>query len=647
MSDERTASDVLVERLIDWGVEVIFGLPGDGINGFMEALRKASDRIRYIHVRHEEVGAMAAVGYAKFTGKLGACFATAAPGAVHMLNGLLDSKLEQAPIIAITGMSYHDLIGTSYLQDTNTDYLFNDVAVYNQRIMGPQHIVNVVDYACRTALTQRGPAHLAFPIDYQAASADSGTRFKRNVPGHTSAAYRPPVRVPTDQDLEAAARTLAGHSKVAILAGAGARGAGDELEAVAEKLGAPVIKAMLGKDCLPDDSPYTTGSIALVGTKPSEEALESCDALLIVGSTMPYIEFYPQPGQATCVQIDDKPERIGLRHPVDVPLVGDAKATLAALLPKLGRNDDRSFLEQAQQGMREWWALMEDRSTRQDTPMRPQVPAWALSEALAPDAIVCGDSGTVTVWEARQIKIRKGQMFNFSGTNCSMAAALPYALGAAAAYPGRQVVAFTGDGSMTMQLGDFLTAVQHNLPIKVVVMKNNTLGLIKWEQMVYLGNPEYGVNFAPFDFVKFAEAAGARGVSIEDPKRCGEQMRDALKIDGPAIIECLIDPHEPPIPAKVKSNQMKGLVAALKEGTPNRNRIALQMVKDMLDESSFDASPGGRIPDRLGQAVASVAGRLRDKADAEHPDEPVARRDTGLTARKPGIPHDRQARRSL
>ncbi len=619
MSTERTASDVLVDRLIEWGVDTIFGLPGDGINGFMEALRKRHDDIQYIHVRHEEVGAMAAVGYAKFTGKLGVCFSTASPGAVHMLNGLLDAKVEQAPILAITGMTYHDLIGTSYLQDINTDYLFNDVALYNQRIMGPRHVINVVDYAVRTSLTHRGPSHLAFPIDYQAAAADSGDRFKRNVPGHTSTTYRPPVRIPTRSDLEAAAAALRGKTKVAILAGAGARGAGSELEAVADKLGAPVVKAQLGKDCIPDDSPYTTGSIALVGTRPSEEAVEQCDALLIVGSTMPYIEFYPQPGQTVCVQIDDKPERIGLRHPVDVGLVGDAKATLAELLPLLTRNDDRSFLSQAQEGMTQWWELMAARGTSADTPMKPQVPAWALNDVLAPDAIICGDSGTVTTWAARQIKVRKGQQFSFSGTNCSMAAGLPYAIGAAAAYPGRQVVVFTGDGSLTMQLGDFLTAVQHRLPIKVVVVKNNTLGLIKWEQMVFLGNPEYGVNFAPLDFVKFAEAAGARGMHIEDPSTCAKQMQEAFSWDGPVIIECLVDPHEPPIPAKVKTQQVTHLLDALRSGTPNRNRIALQMVKDMLDESTFDASPGHIIPGKLGKAVSGVVGKLRDRADEEHP----------------------------
>ena len=620
MGEAATASDLMVDRLIEWGVDTVFGLPGDGINGFMEALRTRHEELTYIHVRHEEVAAMAAVGYAKFTGKLGVCFSTSGPGAAHLLNGMLDARTEQAPILCITGMSYHDLIGTSYLQDVNTDYLFNDVAIYNQRIMGPAHVTNVVDYAVRSALTQRGPAHIAFPIDFQSAPVDSGMRFKRNVEGHTSTTYRPPVRVPQRQDLDAAAAALAGRTKVAILAGAGARGARTELEAVAEKLAAPIVKAQLGKDCVPDDSPYTTGPIALVGSRPSEEALEQCDALLIVGSTMPYIEFYPAPGQVACVQIDDRPERIGLRHPVDVPLAGDARATLAALLPLLSGNKDRSFLDQAQRGMREWWELMDERGASTDLPMKPQVAARAVNDALAPDAIVCGDSGTVTTWAARQIKVRGEQLFSFSGTNCSMAAGLPYAIGAQAAFPDRQVVVFTGDGSLTMQLGDVLTAVQHHLPIKIVVAKNDVLGLIKWEQMVFLGNPEYGVNFAPMDFVKFAEACGARGMRIEDPATCAQQMSEALGWDGPVIIEGVVDPHEPPRPSKVKKDQVTKLAQALKAGTPNRNRIALQMVKDVLDESTFDASPGHVVPGKVGQAAAKIVSRLRDRADDEHPD---------------------------
>ncbi|MGH3745609.1 MAG: thiamine pyrophosphate-dependent enzyme, partial [Mycobacteriales bacterium] len=419
--------------------------------------------------------------------------------------------------------------------------------------------------------------------------------------------------------LERAAELLRGKQKVAILAGAGARGAGQELEQLAETLGGVIVKALLGKECVPDDSPYVTGGTGVVGTRPSQEAFAQCDALIIVGSSFPYIEFLPEPGQPVCVQIDDRPERIGLRYPVDVPLAGDARATLAALLPLLRRNEDRSFLTQAQDGMRDWWQLLESRGTSGDVPMKPQVPAWAVSEALAPDAIVCGDSGTVTTWAARQIKIREGQSFSFSGTNCSMAAGLPYAIGAQTAYPDRQVVVFTGDGSLTMQMGDVLTAVQHDLPIKIVVLKNDILGLIKWEQMVFLGNPEYGVNFAPMDFVKLAEACGARGVHIEDPATCGDQMREALSWDGPVVIECVVDPHEPPMPAKVKKKQVTAMLEALRAGTPNRNRIAMQMVKDVLDESSFDASPGHVVPTKLGKAASSVVDKLRNEADDEHP----------------------------
>ncbi|HTX03523.1 MAG TPA: thiamine pyrophosphate-dependent enzyme [Candidatus Acidoferrales bacterium] len=624
MSTQKTASDLLVERLIAWGVDTIFGLPGDGINGLMEALRKAQTSIRYVHVRHEEVAAMAAVGYAKFTGKLGVCFATAAPGSVHMLNGLLDARLEQAPILAISGMPFHDLIGTHYLQDFDTDHVMSTVALYNARIMGSSHIPNVVDLACRTALGARGPVHLGFPIDFQAAPAESGTRSQRNIAGHTRPNPHLAVRIPPRKELERAAALFANCTKIAILAGAGARGARVELESAADKLGAPIIKAMLGKDCVPDDSPYTTGSVAMVGTRPSEEALEECDGLLIVGSTMPYIEFYPKAGQAVCVQIDDKPDRIGLRHPVDVGLVGDAKATLEALVPLLPRNDDRRFLEKAQEGMREWWKLMEERGTLDEVPMHPQVPAWSLSALLRDDAIVCADSGTVTTWAARQIKIRADQLFSFSGTNCSMAAALPYAIGAQSAFPRRQVVAFTGDGSMTMHLGDFLTCVQHKLPIKIVVIKNNTLGLIKWEQMVFLGNPAYGVSLAPLDFVKFAEACGARGIRIEDPKTAPERMREALAWDGPAIIECLVNAHEPPMPARVTKVQEKNLFEALREGTPNRNRIALQIVKDSLDESSFKAAPTilhGTVPRALAHAAANVVERVMKPRNGKNGDK--------------------------
>ena len=601
-----TASDLLIERLMDWGVDTIFGLPGDGINGFMEALRKRQDQIRYVHVRHEEAGAMAAVGYAKFTGKLGVCFSTAGPGAIHLANGLLDARMDGAPLLAITGMTYHDLIGTHYLQDFDTDYLYSNLAFYNQRIMGPEHIANVTDLACRTALSRRGPAHLAFPIDYQTADAEDLMRYKRNVPGHTTTAYKQPAPVPERAELEQAARTLAGKAKPAILAGQGARGAGAELEKLAELLGAPIIKAQLGKDCVPDDSPYVTGSIGVVGTRPSQEAMEQCDALVIVGSSFPYIEFLPQPGQAACVQIDARPERIGLRYPADVGLVGDARATLQALIPLVERNESREFLEQAQSGMEDWWALMEERGTSEESPMKPQVVAWHLSQALADDAILCGDSGTVTTWAAR-MKLRRGQSFSFSGTNCSMAAALPYAIGAQTAFPHRQVVAFTGDGSLTMMLGDLATLVQEQLPVKLIVLKNNTLGLIKWEQMVFIGNPEYGVDFTPIDFVKIAEGFGIHSVRIEEPGRCGDQLRDALAHEGPVVIEAVVDENEPPLPPKVTTDQAKALGQALARGEEQRRQIALSMSRSFVDESTFAASPYG-VAERLKEKVTGLAG---------------------------------------
>jgi pyruvate dehydrogenase (quinone) len=598
----ETVSDALLARLIDWGVDTIFGLPGDGINGFMEALRKRQDEVRFVHTRHEETAALAACSYAKFTGRLGVCLSTAAPGAIHLLNGLYDAMVDQAPVLAITGMTYHDLIGTKYLQDINHDYLFENVASFNQRLMGPGHVENIANLACRSALSNRTVSHICIPIDYQVMEMDESDRFKRNVPGHTAGpdAFVVPRAVPPRAHLERAAELLQGKQKVAILAGAGARGAGAELEALAEKLGAVIVKALLGKDCVPDDSPYVAGGTGVVGTRPSQEAFQQCDAFIIVGSSFPYIEFLPAPGQPVCIQIDDKAERIGLRHPADVGLVGDARLTLQELVPLLERNEDRTFLEGMQESIRDWWALMEERGTRDDVPMKPQVPLWHLHELLTDDAIVCGDSGTVTTWVARW-KLRAQQSFSFSGTMCSMMAALPYAIGAQSAYPDRQVVAYTGDGSLTMMMGELATLAQHHLPVKVIVNKNNTLGLIKWEQQIFLGNPEYGVGFNDVDFVKVAEGCGLRGVHIDDPAHCRDQLAEALELDEPVLIECVTDPHEPPHPPQITREQAKLLTEALIHGEEHRKQIALTVGRDMLKESEFSASPYG------------VAARLKDK----------------------------------
>ena len=580
----ETAADVLVETIHDWGVDVVFGLPGDGINAILEALRTRQDRIRFVQVRHEEAAALMACGYAKFTGRLGVCLATSGPGGIHLLNGLYDAKLDGQPVLAITGMPYHDLVDTYTQQDVQLDRLFVDVAKYNARVMGPTHVENVVDLGCRTALTYHGVAHVTLPVDVQEMAVTRRHRSKRNVAGHTSDVAARGARLPAEDELRRAAAVLNEGRRVAILAGRGALHATDALEQTAEALGAPIVKALLGKAAVPDDSPYTTGTIGLLGTRPSQEALEACDTLLMVGTSFPYIEFYPKPGQARGVQIELDPMRIGLRYPVEVGLVGDSRRTLEALRPLLRPRADRGFLEQAQTSMREWNELMLERAGRHDRPMKPQVVAHDLGERLSRDAIVTCDSGTITTWWARHIPARRGQMHSVSGNLASMANALPYAIAAQIAYPGRQVVAFVGDGGFSMLMAEFATCVKYRLPVKVIVVKNNTLGQIKWEQMVFLGNPEYGCDLHPIDFAAFARACGGTGFTVDDPAECGPVLAEALTTAGPVIVEALVDPFEPPLPAKVTLDQATKFATSLIRGEPNRERIALTVLGDRVRE---------------------------------------------------------------
>jgi pyruvate dehydrogenase (quinone) len=578
-----TAADVLIETLLGWGVDVVFGLPGDGINGIMEALRTRQDRIRFIQVRHEEAAAFMACGYAKFTGRLGVCLATSGPGGIHLLNGLYDAALDGQPVLAITGMTYHDLIGTHTQQDVALDRLFMDVAKFNERIMGPAHVENVTDLACRSALAYRGVAHLTFPVDIQEMKAGA-PRSPRNVEHHTSDTLGRSAGLPDEGRLRRAAELLNAGRRVAILAGRGALHAGAELEAVADRLAAPIVKALLGKAAVPDDSPYTTGGIGLLGTRPSQEAMEGCDTLLMVGTSFPYIEFLPKPGQARAAQIELDPMRIGLRYPVEVGLVGDSRATLAALLPLLRPQTDRGFLESAQERMGDWRRLMDERGSRRDKPMKPQFLARELGLRLSRDAIVACDSGTITTWWARDIPARRGQMHAVSGNLATMACGLPYAIAAQIAYPDRQVVAFVGDGGFSMLMAEFATCVKYHLPVKVVVVKNNTLGQIKWEQMVFLGNPEYGCDLHPIDFSLFAEACGGTGITIEDPAECGDALDAALAMPGPVVVQGVVDPLEPPMPAKVTLKQMTHFAESLLRGEPNRERIALTVLADRVRE---------------------------------------------------------------
>lgn len=581
---KTTGGDVLIETLISWGVNMVFGLPGDGINGIMEALRKRQDRIRFIHVRHEEAAAFMACAYAKFTGKLGCCLATSGPGGIHLLNGLYDAKMDGQPVIAITGSHYHDLTNTFAQQDVELDKLFMDVAGYNVRIMGPAHVENAASLACRYALSRSTVAHVTIATDFQDMEVSDDMRSKRNVPEHVSNTFARKAGIPQEEDLIKAAKILNSGKKIAILAGRGALDATDELERIADKLQAPIIKALLGKAAVPDDSPYTTGGIGLLGTAPSQKAFEECDTLLIAGSSFPYIEFNPEPGKVKAVQIDIDAVRIGLRYPVEVGLVGDSKKTLQKLLPLLNANKHTDFLEDIQDAMKDWRKVMHERGTRKDIPMKPQVVAHELGNALPANAIVTCDTGTITSWFARFIPAKRGQMFSLSGNLATMANGLPYAIAAQLAYPGRQVVAFVGDGGFSMLMAELSTCVKYKLPIKIVVVKNNSLGEIKWEQMVFMGNPEYGVSLEPIDFAMFAKSCGAAGFTIKDPKECGNIMDKALRTKGPVIIEAEVDPFEPPRPAKVTLRQAKNFAKALAKGEPHRGRLALTVASDKVRE---------------------------------------------------------------
>ena len=586
LANVNTAADVLVETLHNWGVEVIFGLPGDGINGIMEALRKRQDGIRFIQVRHEETAAFMACGYAKYTGKLGVCLATSGPGGIHLLNGLYDAKMDGQPVLAITGHHFHDIINTHSQQDVDLDKLFMDVTIYNTRVMGPAHVETVTDLACRSALSKQGVAHINFPVDFQSEQADMAEKnlTMHNVPHHTSSFFSQGVSLPAEENLCQAADILNAGQKVAILAGRGSLGAMDELEQLAETLGAPIVKALLGKATVPDDSPYTTGCLGLLGTRPSQEVMEACDTLLLVGTSFPYMEYLPKPGQARGVQIDIDPSRIGLRYPVEVGLVSDTRRTIEALLPLLKPKKDRSFLQTAQSTMQDWHQLMADRGSRRDTPMKPQVIAWELGRRLAEDAIISCDSGTITTWWARYIPAKRGQMHSVSGTMASMACGLTYAMAAQIAHPDRQCVAFVGDGGFSMLMADFVTCVKYQLPIKIVIVKNNTLGQIKWEQMVFLGNPEYGCDLQPIDYAAFAQACGGVGFTIEDPAECGDTLDRALATPGPVIIEAVVDPYEPPYPGKMSAEQATHLAESLARGEPNREKIALTVLSDKVKE---------------------------------------------------------------
>ncbi|MGH9414982.1 MAG: thiamine pyrophosphate-dependent enzyme [Terriglobales bacterium] len=578
----HTISDVIVDTLLDWGVDTIFGLPGDGINGIFEALRQHEHDIRFIQVRHEEAAAFMASAHYKYTGKLGVCIATSGPGAIHLLNGLYDAKLDRAGVLAITGQTYSDLKGLHYQQEVNLVRLFADVAEYNEAIINANQAESVTDLACRHAITKACVAHINIPVDIQDESAREKPSHMRPARTITSAARSRYVTVPCDADLEHAAEALNRGKKIAILAGAGAVQARSQLIATGERLGAPIIKALLGKAAIPDDHPLSAGGLGLIGTLPSQKAMEECDTLFMIGSSFPYMQWLPEKkDNVVGIQIDLRPERIGLRYPMEVGLVGDAAATLDKLLPRLKKHSHH-FLKTTQKRVGEWNNLMKERASVMTKPMKPELVAATLSDLAPRDAVISCDCGTVTTWMSRHFNIRGEQKWAMAGNLATMAPGLPYGIAAAVAFPRRRAIAFVGDGAFTMLMGEFATAVKYNLPLTVVVIKNNTLGQIKWEQMVFLGNPEYQCELHPIDFAAYARACGGLGTTVDDPRQLRTVLEQALRSPKPHLVECITDQFEPPMPAEATPKQGLHLAEALARGEPSRERIALTLFRDKI-----------------------------------------------------------------
>ncbi len=583
----RIAAEALIERLADWDVETVFGLPGDGINGIMEGLRRHQDRVRFVLVHHEEAAAFMATAHAKATGQIGVCLATSGPGGIHLLNGLYDAKLDHVPVLAITGMQETALLGTGYQQEVNLDKLYADVAEYDQMIYNPAQLPSVVDNAVRTAYARRGVAHLTVPNDLQVADADAD-------PWQHVAPARPPATAPVmlripgrprDEDLEMVASLLNEGEKIAILAGAGALHAREELLAVAEALAAPIVKTLSGKAAVPDDSPYTTGGIGLLGTRPSEELMEQIDTLFMVGTNFPYTKHLPAPGKVRIAQIEADPARAGARIATEAPVIGDAKLALQGLLPLLKPRTDASFLQGCQHNMDKWRSSMSAQANSARDPIAPQYVVSVLDELAADDAVLTCDSGTIATWAARHWGIRGGREFFLSGNLATMAPGLPYAIGVQHAFPGRQVIAYVGDGGFAMLMAEFLTAIKHKLPVKVVINNNNSLGQILWEQMV-LGYPEHGVRHPePFvDYAALASANGALGIKVDRPDGVRPAIERALGHDGPVLVDVNVNPDEPPLPGKVEYEQAKKFAEAFLRGQPRKSTIATTLFRDKIDQ---------------------------------------------------------------
>jgi pyruvate dehydrogenase (quinone) len=584
-------SDFIVERLREWGVKRIYGYPGDGINGIMGALQRAEDGPDFVQVRHEEMAAFMACGHAKWTGEVGVCLATSGPGAIHLLNGLYDAKLDHQPVVAIVGQQARAALGGSYQQEVDLVTLFKDVAhEYVQLVTEPEQMRHAVDRALRIALAERTVTCVIVPNDLQTEDIADPPHEHGTI--HSSVGYSRPRVVPHGDDIARAAAVLNSGERVAMLVGQGALGATDEVIETAEVLGAGVAKALLGRAVVPDELPFVTGSIGLLGTRPSWELMTGCDTLLMVGTSFPYSEFLPEEGKARGVQIDLDGRMLGIRYPTEVNLVGDSAETLRALLPQLQRKEDRAWREKVEEAVADWWGVLEERAMNDAHPINPQRVFWELSSRLPDDCILSADSGSVANWFARDLKLRRGMMASLSGNLATMGCGVPYAIAAKFAHPDRVAIALVGDGAMQMNgLNELITVAKYwqrwsDPRLLVLVLNNGDLNQVTWEQRVMEGDPKYEAsqNVPAFDYARFAEALGLKGVRVETPDAIGTAWEEALAADRPCVLDVVTDPEVPPLPPHITFEQAKMFALAVAKGDSGRRGMIEQSLKDKLAE---------------------------------------------------------------
>jgi pyruvate dehydrogenase (quinone) len=580
----------VIQRIYEWGVNRIYGYPGDGINGILSGLEKEKDKVQLIQTRHEETAALMACAHAKYTGNVGVCLATSGPGAIHLLNGLYDAKLDHQPVVAIVGQKSLMGLGGNVQQEVDLLSLFKDVASdFVQMCSDPKQIRHLIDRAFRIAISQRTVTTIIIPNDVQQSSYEEPPHEHGSV--HSAVGYQKPSVVPTARDLEEAATILNSGRKIAILIGAGAKNAADEVMQIAEQLGAGVAKALLGKDVLPDDLPYVTGSIGLLGTVPSWELMSECDTLLMIGSSFPYSEFLPKEGQARGVQIDIDAKMLGIRYPMEVQLQGDSKETLSALLPLLRRKEDRSWRNRIEKSITAWWKVLEARSMNEANPINPQKVFWELSKLLPDNCILAGDSGSTAFWLARDLKIRNGMRASVSGSLATMGSSVPYAMAAKFAFPDRVPIAISGDGAMQMLcMNELITIAKYwktwqTPQLVILVINNQDLNMVTWEQRALAGDPKFedSQNLPDVNYAEFARMLGLEGIRIDHPGQITEGLSKAIHSDRPVLVEVTCDPNVPILPPHTTSDQKKKFFTAMMKGEPEKDKILKQIYEEVKD----------------------------------------------------------------